>query len=652
VKSNQLYILTTALLILISDIAFSNKYIVPQIPINSNYNIDVEISPEKKMIKGKEIIVFTNTGNFSLETLAFDWEITETSEFEISLQGNLLTLLNANDNNTVTSPLLYSLESPIKPGQKVQIQIKFSSMNLIKNSDKVELQNWYPQLWWDGIDTFNSFKIKLVYPEEYALAISARLNKKTGYYENQGVRSCGVCLYKNYLIVQKEVDDVLITSIHTEKGTECAKLCLETATDAVKFYKDWLGFYPFKFLYIIPGATEPWGGYPFASGIVVIHGQEKFDKKPLVHWKWITAHEIGHQYWGEYVFDEYHSWLWIGLGVYADREYSIHRNLGLKKHTGMMNKYIKGVTKHFDTTADLTPSQIRKADFDYNNVVKHGKGFSIISALELVLGKDRFVQIYKRCLDDYAGKYLGYRDFWKICEKESGENLAWFFEQWVQSNKYLSYSIISQNSDLHEDGFISDLAIKCNGTLKMPVPVKAIFKDNSYQVKFTNRLLTINNLHFRSESKLKAILLDPDKQLAMITDSLFLLHEEIKDNIKKLSWRDEGKRALDLFLQAQKNSLLDFKSWYKLGLVLFYSRKDAEVFISFRKAHEIDTDDFVTAVWLGHMNDLKGNRKEALKYYNKALENDTGRTIRYDQFGLRINRIYVEERLNTPFTFE
>lgn len=97
---------------------------------------------------------------------------------------------------------------------------------------------------------------------------------------------------------QKTIGDVQITALFTEAASECARLCLETAADVVKFYTGWLGFYPNRFLYIIPGAAEPMGGYPFSSGIVFIHGREKMDEKPLDHWQWITAHEIGHQYWG------------------------------------------------------------------------------------------------------------------------------------------------------------------------------------------------------------------------------------------------------------------------------------------------------------------------------------------------------------------
>jgi len=65
-----------------------------------------------------------------------------------------------------------------------------------------------------------------------------------------------------------------------------------------------------------PRGKGPLGGYPFATGIVAIHGQETFKEgEPLVWWQHITSHEIGHEYWGEWVLDpDDPAWLWIGLG--------------------------------------------------------------------------------------------------------------------------------------------------------------------------------------------------------------------------------------------------------------------------------------------------------------------------------------------------
>jgi len=186
----------------------------------------------------------------------------------------------------------------------------------------------------------------------------------------------------------------------------------------------------------------------------------------------------------------------------------------------------------------------------------------------------------------------------------------------------------------------------------MPIPVKAIFEDGSSQTKFTNRLLGINHLMFESKSKLKEAVLDPENRLAMIKDSLFTSHGEIIESISRMSWTNAQDEAIQLFAQANKIKLKDYRSWFKLGMVLFDSRNDQEVLYSFQKANEIDPQDFITLVWLGHMNDLKGQREEALKYYKKALDNDDGVTYQHGQFGLFINKKWVEERLLTPFTLK
>ncbi|MBN1997351.1 hypothetical protein JW935_07360, partial [candidate division KSB1 bacterium] len=614
-------------------IGLSNQtYWIPRNPPKAQYEISAKIDTLEKKISGRETITLKNTSTNDITVLAINWSLDSKSDIFIFLDGEILPVSDMNKNGVLAFPLIYPLPSPLKPGEKVRLVVEFSSAGQIRNTREIALTGWHPRLWWDGIDTYDSYKVKLDYPQNYALAVSGRLNKKTGFYEHDGIRNCGIYLRLDLLVKQKMIEDVLVTAYFTQEGSDCAKLCLKTAVDVIRFYKQWLGFFPFKFLNIIPGADRPMGGFPFAPGIVVIHGQEKFDEMPFFHWQWITAHEIGHQYWGEYVFDDENSWLWIGLGVYADREYSLYREIGTEKHSNMMKRYLWGVENQYDTFSDLTAFQIREISFDYNNVIKHGKGFSIISALECVLGKHIFFHIYRRCLDEYAGKYLNYRDFWRICEQESGQDLTWFFEQWVRSNDFLSYGIVSQKSIQEGKRYISHVKIKRFGSLKMPVPVKATFKDGTSEIKYTDRLFDVNFLVFESSAELKEAVIDPENKLAMIRDTLFVSSGELKEKISRLPWSNAGGKAVELFNQAQEIKLKDFRSWYKLGLALFNSGNDEKVLYSMQQAYESDPNDFGTIVWLGHMHDLKGEREKAIEYYKLALQKDTGETLRHDQW--------------------
>jgi hypothetical protein len=204
----------------------------------------------------------------------------------------------------------------------------------------------------------------------------------------------------------------------------------------------------------------------------------------------------------------------IGLGIYADREYVQARNLGSAKHQGLMERYIGGVRSGLDTTINITPEQRAKIDFDFNNVVEHGKSYSVISALDCVLGQETFSRIYQRCLDEFGGRRLGVSEFRTVCEEESGRDLEWFFDQWVNSNKFLSYEIASKKCEKTDSGYKSEVEVKCLGDLKMPVPVAAYFDDGTSQIQFTDRLKDINLLKFNSSSALKEVRLDPEGALA------------------------------------------------------------------------------------------------------------------------------------------
>lgn len=653
-RSVWLFAVLIVSVISVQEVNAQQEYWIPKNPPQASYKIDARIDPVQKVIEGQETITLINNSSKVLSVVAFDWTINKFCSIEIAVNGKSLPLMAERKNPPFSAPLIYELPKPVYPRKKLKLHIKFRR-NIFVGDDRKEIKliEWFPRLWWDGLPIHDAFKVKLDLPSRYTPAVSGCLNKKTGYYENNGVRTFGVYLGKDLKTETRKVKDVLITALFTDKGSDCARLCLDTAADVVKFYRDWLGFYPFPFLYIIPGAARPMGGYPFASGIVVIHGQEQFDKAPILHWKWITAHEIGHQYWGEYMMDDdLLPWLWIGLGIYADREYTIFRNLGMGKHEGLINRYLNGIRSRDDTTVDVNPEQRRKIKIDRNNVVVHGKGFSIISALESVLGKEMFGKIYKRCLKDYGGKRLGYREFWRVCENISGQNLKWFFEQWVRSNKYLSYQVTSTKSVKKDNTFVSHVTVESLGTMRMPVPVKAVFEDGTSQVKYTSRIFKESDMVFESTAKLKEVMVDPDNKFAMLKSPLAMTAEELSDTIRYLPYTDVGKDVLTYYQKARDLKLDTNRPWFKLGMMLFdggYLKESFEAFKTYSQFELSDFHKFTAFVWLGHLKDLLGERSEAVKYYREALKYDIGRTMRHDQYGMRINRKWVEERLKTPF---
>ncbi|MHC4574479.1 MAG: gluzincin family metallopeptidase, partial [Planctomycetota bacterium] len=276
------------------------------------------IDPAKGLLEGKEIIRFRNSTGAPIHRLAikcFSYDevpLEIKSSMQVTVNGRTVLPLAGK----AAGPVVFELSDVLKPRKKVNLQIEFAvSAPAYAGQDKLILADWHPRLWW-GFETHDDFDVKIEVPSHYVLAASGILNRKTGCYRAKGIRSFGLFLGKDFKVIEANAHDVLVRCIFPPKGRECAELLLRTAVDVIGFYRQRFGFYPYPNLTIVPGHDEPKGGWPIATGIVSIHGMQTMSKQNLnwymdTHWRWITAHEIGHQYWGEYVLEkDKPGWLW------------------------------------------------------------------------------------------------------------------------------------------------------------------------------------------------------------------------------------------------------------------------------------------------------------------------------------------------------
>ncbi|MHC4120727.1 MAG: hypothetical protein ACYSWO_24815 [Planctomycetota bacterium] len=628
-------------------------YWVPRQPPRARYRIDCTIKrSEDILLQGNEVISFVNTTSRPMQTLAITWSQLGDRSLKITANGKPVTLPTPVE----SFPQDFTLAEPIGPGESLTLEVEFSLVPFLPgDSNNIGPVTDWPRLWW-GVDTHDDYQVKLDVPDGYAVATSGRFDRQTGCYHAEAIRSFGFFLGKGYKVLEDQAQDVAVRCLYRLEDRKCAELLQETAIDVINFYREWLGFYPYRILTIIPGGMDrPAGGYPIATSIVGIHGMGRMEEKPELHWRWITAHEIGHQYWSRYVMEKDNpGWLWIGLGIYADREYCRARSLGDQKHRELMARYIKGVRNGLDTTVSRSPEERSKIKFDFNNIVIHGKGFSIISALDCVLGEALFDRIYRRCLKDFAGRRLGVHEFRAVCEQESGEDLGWFFEQWVNSNKCLSYEIASRKCEKADDAYISEIEVHRLRDLKMPVPVAARFEDGTTQRAFTNRLRKVDTIYFESQSPLKDVQLDPEQALPLVVPPPPMTAEQLSQAVQDLPWVGAGKRALDVFHEAKKSGLADPDSRFKLALTLYDGKYYEQALDAFSEAQAQAKDDplraFVALAWQG---DLLGQRDEALKCYNEALEKSAKPEIALGPYGIELlNREWVQKRLAEPFRRE
>jgi predicted negative regulator of RcsB-dependent stress response len=88
---------------------------------------------------------------------------------------------------------------------------------------------------------------------------------------------------------------------------------------------------------------------------------------------------------------------------------------------------------------------------------------------------------------------------------------------------------------------------------------------------------------------------------------------------------------------------------FRLGLLLYDGRNYAEALEAMKTIEAEPSLKFVALAWQGMLLDLLGRRGEAVTAYQAALGDSGTPRHRHDQWGLVIDKDWVEERVRTAY---
>ncbi|MES2375182.1 MAG: M1 family metallopeptidase [Bacteroidota bacterium] len=214
--------------------------------------------------------------------------------------------------------------------------------------------------------------------------------------------------------------------------------------------------------YSIEYFSEKWFPYPYPVAIneagiaggmeypgIVFDGITDSGKELF----WITAHEIGHNWFPMIVGSDERRYGWMdeGFNTFIDVYASdiVHKGEFAPKRDG---EYAPGGGNPADeiiptimdpnavtimTAADATPEKYR------HTIVYFKAAFGLILLREQILGKDRFDYAFKNYIHKWAFKHPQPNDFFRSMENGAGEDLGWFWKGWYYNNYNLDLALIS-----------------------------------------------------------------------------------------------------------------------------------------------------------------------------------------------------------------
>ncbi|MCK4307883.1 hypothetical protein KAW50_06645 [candidate division WOR-3 bacterium] len=159
----------------------------------------------------------------------------------------------------------------------------------------------------------------------------------------------------------------------------------------------------------------------------------------------VAAHEIAHQWWGHTVItDSYHDeWLDEGFATYSAALYlqTTEGTNRFKDYMKILQKQILEKIEKGKRATEIGPiwlgRRLNSLETSRGYRLIYSKGAYVLHMLRMMLfdyerkSDARFISMMKDYVNIYSGKIVSIKDFKKITEKHFGENMDWFFNQWV-----------------------------------------------------------------------------------------------------------------------------------------------------------------------------------------------------------------------------
>lgn len=222
----------------------------------------------------------------------------------------------------------------------------------------------------------------------------------------------------------------VIHYIYPEKFNSSLKLQLDNTVNMLAVFSEKYGEYPF--------IKEKYGHAQFGWG----GGMEHQTVSSMGSFgTGIVSHELAHQWFGDMITcaDWRNIWLNEGFATFSEGVF-IEASQGLPQYRSFINNEM--------SYAKLAQGSIYVQDISsvssiFNGNRTYAKGGIVLHMLRGAIGDSAFFSTLKTYADHPAYKYgtVVTEDFQSVAENISGQDLDYFFSQWIYGRNYPKYSV-------------------------------------------------------------------------------------------------------------------------------------------------------------------------------------------------------------------
>lgn len=334
----------------------------------------------------------------------------------------------------------------------------------------------------------------------------------------------------------------------------------------------------------------------------------------------VLANQVSRQWWEELVSPTTRNHLWItnGLAKYSELLWAENEN-----GAGAMNSALKDVMVD-SLTVDTIPmiQSSRLEDYSPELAALTGaKGATVLSMLRGMLGDDKFFATLKSFAQDDGWRSVNTDDFEKIAENVSGQQLGYFFTEWIENSGApqfkLEYTIFREQ----QKGFrVMGKITQDMDTFRMPVLLHIETEGNPEEKK-VEVVGTSSEFSVDTFGKPKSVSIDPGSMVLHYEPDVRVAVAIRKgEQFAELSEFPDALKEYQKALETNRTSSL---AHYRIAEIYFMQQNWQQSINEFRECLNGDLTPKWTEVWahinMGRVYDISSDRDRAVNEYNLAL---------------------------------
>jgi hypothetical protein len=381
---------------------------------------------------------------------------------------------------------------------------------------------WYPDIAGPAgqRERFRDFDVTLRFPQELTVLTSgaeATRGDSGGLvqvsYAAEHVEGFALAAGHHYVLQRIDGGDVPIMVFSDSAYAPTFRRVGTLAAEAVRWYERTYGFFPVRQLGIIQGYPRAGGGFPLPN-VFMVH-LRLLEPDFL---SWITAHELGHYYWGLYVLgdEERLDWLMLANGIWADQLYMAERHRRslaaqwrARGNGDWILDYLTAAAAGWEQRLGVPRKDEDDLHFDYNSLIRHGKGATGVYLAAARLGADRFLALQRRILAERRYRSLPEGEFTRLLDSAGVPEANAFFGAWRRGDARVDAVV----DEVEPEARGYRVVIRRTGTVPYPIAVE--IEDAEGRLRRDTLAADAQTDTIRLAERPRAVRLDPDGMVPM-----------------------------------------------------------------------------------------------------------------------------------------